>query len=504
MDELRILAIGPAQPLVDVIAPGLASLLPHFKIHPVAKPLEAIQEMERGHVIAGLTFVQEAADEATVAALLHDMQSSHLTVPVFVITSENDVYQRLRFFEWGAVDCQAWPLDLSRLAALIDVLAVRQRAQCAAPEAQTRAAPAPAPAPAPATEEPSAEPTQTANSAKGPPAAAKMSQASQRVVAGFVFASRAMRELYDHIEAAAESDATVLLTGETGTGKSHVSRAIHDLSPRRKNPFVVVECGGLSPTLLESELFGHVRGAFTGADRDHVGKFAVVEDGTILLDEIDCVPLEAQAKLLRVFEDRIYEPVGSNRTAKFKARVIAATNQPLNRLAAEGKFRPDLYFRLNVVEFTLPPLRECREAIGPLAENFLKIYAERAKRPIDGITFPALEAMLAYDWPGNIRELRNTLERAVTLCRHEVLDVADLPDSIRKAAARAGQSVPLAARVPVRNELDEARQLGERQRILQALAKHNNNRTQVAKELGISRVALYKKLRKFGIAEVPA
>lgn len=494
MDELRILAIGPAQPLVDVIAPGLGGLLPHFKIHPVAKPLEAIQEMERGHVIAGLTFVQEAADEATVAALLHDMQSSHLTVPVFVITSENDVYQRLRFFEWGAVDCQAWPLDLSRLAALIDVLAVRQRAHCAAPEAQTRAAPPPA--------NPT-EPTQTANADKCP-AAAKMTQPSQRVVAGFVFASRAMRDLYDHIEAAAESDATVLLTGETGTGKSHVSRAIHDLSPRRKNPFVVVECGGLSPTLLESELFGHVRGAFTGADRDHVGKFSVVEDGTILLDEIDCVPLEAQAKLLRVFEDRIYEPVGSNRTAKFKARVIAATNQPLDRLAAEGKFRPDLYFRLNVVEFTLPPLRECREAIGPLAENFLKFYAERAKRPIDGITFAALEAMFAYDWPGNIRELRNTLERAVTLCRREVLDVADLPESIRKAAARAGQSVPLAARVPVRNELDEARQLGERQRILQALAKHNNNRTQVAKELGISRVALYKKLRKFGIAEIPA
>ena len=208
---------------------------------------------------------------------------------------------------------------------------------------------------------------------------------AQRVVAGFVFVSRAMRELYDHIEAAADSDASVLLTGETGTGKSHVAKAIHDLSPRRKKPFVVVECGGLSPTLLESELFGHVRGAFTGADREHVGKFATVEDGTILLDEIDCVPLEAQAKLLRVFEDRVYEPVGANRTAKFRARVIAATNQPLDRLVAEGKFRSDLFFRLNVVEFRLPPLRDCREAIGPLAENFLTIYCQRTQRSMDGI-----------------------------------------------------------------------------------------------------------------------
>jgi DNA-binding NtrC family response regulator len=276
------------------------------------------------------------------------------------------------------------------------------------------------------------------------------------------------------------------------------------LSARRKKPFVVVECGGLSPTLLESELFGHVRGSFTGADRDHVGKFAVVEDGTILLDEIDCVPLEAQAKLLRVLEDRVYEPVGANRTARFRARVIAATNRPLEQLAAEGKFRSDLYFRLNVLEFGLPPLRDCREAIGPLAENFLNFYNQRARRAIAGITFDALEALQAYDWPGNIRQLRNTIERAVTLCRGETLDVADLPAAIRTAAIAAGQPLSPAVHGETRNQLDVARQHGERQRILQALAKHDNNRTRVAKELGISRVALYKKLRKFGLVETPA
>jgi DNA-binding NtrC family response regulator len=485
MNELRVLLIGQSPLLTDVIKPKLAGLLPHFKVQVVANPSGALPEIEQGQVIASLAFVQEPADEAVVAALLHDLQSNHLAMPVFVITSEDDVYQRLRFFEWGAVDCQAWPIDLSRLAALIDVLAVRRRVESPAPSARAAAG------------------IVTTPTAECPKPVQRV-DLGHRVVAGFVFASRALRELYDHIEAAADSDASVLLTGETGTGKSHVSRAIHDLSPRRKNPFVVVECGGLSPTLLESELFGHVRGAFTGADRDHVGKFAVVEDGTILLDEIDCVPLEAQSKLLRVFEDRIYEPVGSNRTAKFRARVIAATNQPLDRLAAEGKFRPDLFYRLNVVEFGLPPLRDCREAIGPLAENFLAVYCQRAKRSIDGISFAALEAMHAYDWPGNIRELRNTLERAVTLCRREVLDVADLPEPIRKAAALAGQKISVGVVGPVRNELDGARQNGERQRIVQALDKHGNNRTRTAKELGISRVALYKKLRKFGLVETPA
>lgn len=476
MDELNILLIGRSPALAEAVKPSLGALLPKFLLRSLPDSLGALPEIEQFRALACVAFVEDADDETSLAALLHDLQTRHLPIPVFVITAQNDVYQRLRFFEWGAVDCLSWPADLSRLAALIDVLSVRRRIE---------------PGPAPA------RPAPTATLAK----LAQPAEAAPRSVAGFVFASRAMRELYDHIEAAAGSDTHVLLTGETGTGKSHVSRAIHELSARRKKPFVVVECGGLSPTLLESELFGHVRGSFTGADRDHVGKFAVVEDGTILLDEIDCVPLEAQAKLLRVLEDRVYEPVGANRTARFRARVIAATNRPLEQLAAEGKFRSDLYFRLNVLEFGLPPLRDCREAIGPLAENFLNFYNQRARRAIDGITFDALEALQAYDWPGNIRQLRNTIERAVTLCRGETLDVADLPAAIRTAAIAAGQPLSPAVHGETRNQLDVARQHGERQRILQALAKHDNNRTRVAKELGISRVALYKKLRKFGLVE---
>jgi DNA-binding NtrC family response regulator len=479
MAELNILLIGRLPDLADSIKPSLAALLPKFTLRSIPNPVDAMPVIESSCAVACVAFAQESGDEALLAALLHDLQTRHLPIPVFVITAQNDVYQRLRFFEWGAVDCLSWPADLSRLAALIDVMSVRRRI------------------------EPGHAPARTAQAAPSPKSP-RFAEASQRTVAGFVFASRAMRELYDHIESAAASDTHVLLTGETGTGKSHVARAIHELSSRRKKPFVVVECGGLSPTLLESELFGHVRGSFTGADRDHVGKFAVVEDGTILLDEIDCVPLEAQAKLLRVLEDRVYEPVGANRTARFRARVIAATNRPLEQLAADGKFRSDLYFRLNVLEFELPPLRDCREAIGPLAENFLGIYGQQAKCSIDEITFAALEAMQNYDWPGNIRQLRNTIERAVTLCRGQVLDVADLPETIRKAAAQADQDAPPTGNGETRNELDFARQHGERQRILQALNKHGNNRTHAAKELGISRVALYKKLHKFRIVETPA
>lgn len=481
MDDQRILFVGHASIFEDKIQTQLACLLPNFSCSNVPAIHEVLPELQSSQVVACLAYVDEPGDEAAVVALLHQMRDKRLHVPVFVILSEADVYRRLRFFEYGAVDCLAWPFDLSRVAALIDLLSVRRRVEFAATENARlqktlgRAVPA-------------------------PPSAMKT---SQPVVAGFIFASRAMRQLYEQIQAAADSDINVLLTGETGTGKSHVSRSIHDMSPRRKRPFVVVECGGLSPTLLESELFGHVRGAFTGADRDHVGKFSVVEDGTIFLDEVDCVPLEAQAKLLRVLEDRLYEPVGSNRVAKFRARVIAATNRPLDQLAAEGQFRSDLYYRLNVLEFRLPPLRECREAIGPLVERFLKRFARQARRPVHEVSFAALDAMMAYHWPGNIRELRNCIQRAVTLCRGESLDVEDLPNMVLEAAPVPVAKEPMPRPLTVRNDLDLARQQAERQRIMEVLVQHNNNRTQAAKELGISRVAFYKKLRKFGIVEGP-
>ena len=474
----KILLVGKSDVLADSIQPELGRLLPGFRSQIVPAAQDVLDEIADPEVVACLAFVNDPSDEKAVLALLHGIGGKLLGVPVFTILSDDDIYRRLKFLEYGAADCLDWPADLQRVAAMIDVLSVRSRIeQRGLAGGMTK----------------SRQPASTGKTSCN-------GKKLQPVVAGFVFASRAMRQLYQDIEAAADSDINVLLTGETGTGKSHVSRAIHELSPRRAKPFVVVECGGLSPTLLESELFGHVRGAFTGAERDRIGKLAVVEDGTILLDEVDCVPLDAQAKLLRVLEDRRYEPVGSNRVSKFRARVIAATNRPLDQLMAEGKFRSDLFYRLNVMEFRLPPLRECQEAIEPLARDFLKRYAQQASRPVTEISFSALDAMLNYHWPGNIRELRNCIQRAVTLCRGESLDVGDLTEPIRNAVGESGRHFVGCTTRPALNQLDSARREGELQRLMRALTKHENNRTQAARELGISRVALYKKLHKFGLA----
>lgn len=419
----------------------------------------ALQEIEQGGVEVALLHVTGPEDEDQAACLLKELMDRPSHLPVIVLSESDELDLRRRFLELGAVDSLARPLNLSRLAFLLDILTVPHR--CAAVPA----------------------------AASPPPSS----------VDGFLFVTGAMRALYEQFAAVAPLETTLLLTGETGTGKSHVSQVIHKLSPRRQKPFVVVECGGLSPTLLESELFGHVRGAFTGADRDHTGKFATVEDGTILLDEIDCVPLDAQVKLLRVLERRVFEPLGSNRLMPFRARIIAASNQPLDCQVAAGRFRSDLFYRLNVVDFHLPPLRDSREAIRPLAEKFLTTFAARDRRQIAGLTAAALGAMEAYDWPGNIRELRNTVERAVALCRREQIDLRDLPEPVRRSSGRVAPTAN-SGDPPVGNQLVAARRQGELLRVLEALRHHGNNRTQAAAELGISRVALYKKLRKLEIA----
>jgi DNA-binding NtrC family response regulator len=298
-------------------------------------------------------------------------------------------------------------------------------------------------------------------------------------------------------------DATVLLQGETGCGKTHAARVIHEHSARSSRPFVVVECGALTPTLLASELFGHVRGSFTGADRDYAGKLASAEDGTVFLDEIDTMPLECQAKLLRTVEDRIYQAVGSSKTQTLQARLVVATNRPLDQEVAAGRFRSDLYYRLNVVSFSIPPLRERKPDIQPLAERFLATFSQRAERPIRGFTPRALEAFWCYDWPGNIRELRNAVERSVALCSAPMIDHGDLPEPIQRAHdenAGCRSRLPAAGGCTAGNELAAARMGGELQRLLAALGRHKYNRTNAAAELGISRVTLYKKLRQHRLA----
>jgi two-component system, NtrC family, response regulator HydG len=293
-------------------------------------------------------------------------------------------------------------------------------------------------------------------------------------------------------------DTTVLLTGETGTGKTLLARRIHDLSTHRAEPFLVVDCGSLTPSLIESEMFGHAKGAFTGADRDRPGKLAAAGRGTLLLDEVNSLPLALQCKLLRAVEERVFEPVGSNAGLPLRARLIAASNAPLEQEVAAGRFRPDLYYRLNVVAFHLPALRTRRDVITSLAITFLAEYAVRNHRDIEAIAPEALQALQGHDWPGNVRELRNVIERAVALSAGPVIQVADLPDTFRP---RRYAPPPLAVSArplpPLRVHAEG--EPTELERITEALSRHRNNRVRVAAELGISRVSLYKKLHKYDL-----
>src|SRR5262249_42272148 len=225
--------------------------------------------------------------------------------------------------------------------------------------------------------------------------------------------------------------------GETGTGKTRLARLIHELSPRRDQPFLAVNCAALPASLMESEMFGHVRGAFTGADRDRSGKFAEAGSGTLLLDEIDALPLTLQAKLLRVVEERAFEPVGSNKSQAMQARLVVASNRCLEEEAAAGRFRADLYYRLDVVSFFLPPLRDPSDLIRPLVGPLVAEFAARNGRAVSGVSAEALEALEAYGWPGNIRELRNVVERGVALCPGAQVELEDLPAALRQRVREA-------------------------------------------------------------------
>jgi two-component system response regulator HydG len=309
-----------------------------------------------------------------------------------------------------------------------------------------------------------------------------------------------MDRLMEQVARVAPQETTVLLTGATGTGKTRLASLIHELSPRRTAPFLSVQCGALSATLIESELFGHVRGAFTGADRERAGKFAEAGRGTVLLDEIDALGPPQQAKLLRAVEERVFEPVGSNKTMPIRARLLAATNQQLEDAVRVGRFREDLYYRLNVVGFCLPPLRERVGVIPSMARHFVTEFATRNGRQVHGIATDVIPALQAYDWPGNVRELRNVIERAVALSPNAEIQLADFPEAIRGLAdnpSSAGQAEP-ASQAPEAT-LAQVKEKAETARIRAALARNKNNRLRAAAELGISRMTLYKKLSRYGL-----
>ncbi|MEW6356803.1 MAG: sigma-54 dependent transcriptional regulator [Planctomycetota bacterium] len=299
-----------------------------------------------------------------------------------------------------------------------------------------------------------------------------------------------MQQVYDLIQSVSQTDASVLIQGETGTGKELVARAIHYNSPRKDKPFVKVDCAALTETLLESELFGHVKGSFTGASRDRDGRFRTAHKGTIFLDEIGNMPMTTQTKLLRVLQDNQFEPVGGDQPISIDVRVITATNADLAVYVKEGKFRSDLYYRLNVIAIHLPPLREKKADIPALVAKFLVQYREKNNRPITSISRPALHKLMSHDWPGNVRELENMIERAVILCKGDTIEPQDL-------------SLPHDVDLPDMREktLDDAIAEVEKRIILDALQTHNGNKIEAAKALGISRASLYNKLKRHNLGD---
>lgn len=299
-----------------------------------------------------------------------------------------------------------------------------------------------------------------------------------------------MRRLYDDLTRIAAADASVLITGESGTGKEVVASAIHRNSSRADRPFVAVNCGALSETLLESELFGHVSGAFTDARNDRKGLFLEADGGTLLLDEIGDMPAAMQVKLLRALEENQMRPVGSDQDVRFDVRVLAATHRDLETEVEEGRFRQDLFYRINVIQVHLPPLRSRGADILLLANDFLEQFAERSNKRVTSIAEPAAQKLLTYSWPGNVRELRNVIERAVAFTQFDTLTLEDLPDKIRDYRS---ETVWIGGNDPTELvPLDEI----ERRYIQHVLKAVQQNRTQAAKILGLDRKTLYRKLKR--------
>jgi len=303
-----------------------------------------------------------------------------------------------------------------------------------------------------------------------------------------VFRSAAMQEVVRTVERLAPSDVTVLITGESGTGKEVIADLIHAISPRSKNKIIKINCAALPRELIESELFGSVKGAYTGAHTDREGLFRQAEGGTLMLDEISEMPVDTQSKLLRVLQDQEVRPVGGKTSYKTDCRLIASTNRKPEEAIRDGKLREDLFYRISTVSVHLPPLRDRREDIPPLANAFLKCFAAQANRVIRGFTPAALDRLTAFDWPGNVRQLQNEVQRAVLLCEGDMVDAADLSVTSVKVATSEGTDTSFTLLEGV-----------ERNTIIQMLKETGGNKLETAKRLGIGRQTLYNKIKAYGI-----
>ncbi|KNC88659.1 sigma-54-dependent response regulator transcription factor ZraR [Trabulsiella odontotermitis] len=377
---------------------------------------------------------------------LKEIKAYNPAIPILIMTAFSSVETAVEAIKSGALDYLTKPLDFDRLEETI--------AQALAHTHQTSEASSPVSA----------------------------------VQFGMVGQSPAMQALLNEIALVAPSDATVLIYGESGTGKELVARALHACSERRDKPLVVFNCAALNESLLESELFGHEKGAFTGADKRREGRFEEAQGGTLFLDEIGDISPLMQVRLLRAIQEREIQRVGSNKTIAINARLIAATHRNLAEEVAEGRFRQDLYYRLNVVTIEMPPLRQRREDIPLLAEHFLQRYGERNRKAVKGFTPQAMDLLIHYPWPGNIRELENAVERAVVLLTGEYISERELPLSIAGTVVREPDDTEDVAIQP----LVEV----EKEVILAALEKTGGNKTEAARQLGITRKTLLAKLSR--------
>ncbi len=310
---------------------------------------------------------------------------------------------------------------------------------------------------------------------------------------GIIGRTPLMRRLYEHIESVASLDTPVMILGESGTGKEMVAKALHETGNRASKPFVKVNCAALSENILESELFGHVKGAYTGANSDRLGRFEAAHTGTIFLDEIGDIPLSVQVKLLRVLEEKMIQRVGANQSIPIDVRIVTATNKNLEKMIEQGTFREDLFFRINVFPIICPPLRQRKDDITLIIQHFIDVHVQKTKKNILGFTPEAMRLMLGYNWPGNIRELRNSVEYAFVLAREKSIGPEHLPEKI-------------AGHRPLKTTLSTSINTGsvkvghsEKQRLLEALQQSDGNQTLAAKILGVSRVTIWKRIKKHKI-----
>jgi len=447
----RVLAADDQQDILDAIELLLSAQ--GYDVDTARSPQlvrEALASASYDALLIDLNYTRDTTSGQEGLSLLSEIVGYDSNVPVIVMTAWANVQLAVEAMRRGARDFIPKPWENERLVSIvrtqIDLYRALQKAQHL--EAENR-----------------------------------LLKAENRP--DFIATSPAMRSVMDAITRVAPSDANVLILGEHGTGKEVVAQTIHALSTRAQRSLVAVNTGALSEGVFESELFGHVKGAFTDAKTDRIGRFELAHNGTIFLDEIGNVPVRQQAKLLRVLESGEIERVGSSRSKQIDVRVISATNMDLHAAVAGGQFREDLLFRLNTVEIQLPPLRDRREDIPVLAAYFLSRYNSRYRRDIRGFEPAALQALLQYSWPGNVRELEHTLERAVLMCRSTDLQAADLGLNLQRSSAV--------------NVEDMSLESMEAMLIRKALQRFQGNVTQAAEALGLSRGALYRRMEKHGI-----